>query len=98
MINYNYKYLQDKEFLRRLDLEEFKKQFVRIKVLNFKNESLIANIEGKATGGTINLSGSSNVRRTMSCSLLVDPNGIEVQSQPGEIQYGNIFQCIFVVG
>ena len=70
------KYLEDKNFLKELDLEERKKQYVRITVLDFKTELPIAAIEGKATGGTVNLNGSSSVRRVMSCSLLVGPEGI----------------------
>ena len=87
MLNYNY--LNDKEFLKEFDLEDYKAEYIRISILDFKTESLIANIEGKATAGSANLSGSSNVRRTMSCTVIVDPEGIELQGG-GSQQYYNI--------
>ena len=70
-----YKYLEDKEFLRLLDLEEHKTQYIRISILDFMTEDTLTTIEGKSTGGSVNVSGTSNMRRTMSCSLLVDPEG-----------------------
>lgn len=86
----NYPYLNDKNFLKKLDLEPYKKQFVRILVLDFKKESVIASIEGKATSGTCNLSGTSSMRRTASCSLVVDPNGILYAGQTSPKTYANI--------
>ena len=86
----NYKYLEDRVFLREFDLEERRIQYIRVTVLNFITEVSIASIEGKLTGGSVNLSGSSNVRRTMSCSLLVDPEGIEKQGSNEVVYYNNI--------
>lgn len=83
-------YLNDKRFLKALDYEVHKEQYVRVEVLDFKDETLLANIEGKATGGSCNLSGSSNMRRTASCSLLVDPFGIDMQGYSTPQQYYNI--------
>lgn len=85
-----YPYLDDKNFLRRLDMEERKVQYVRITTLDFRTEAATASLEGIATGGSLNLSGTSNVRRTMSCSLLVIPEGIEKQGSFDRIPYGNI--------
>lgn len=90
MTNCRYEYLDDKQFLRMFDLEDFKTQYIRISILDFKTERLLAHIEGVATGGTINLSGTSNMRRVMSCSFLVDPNGLSVQGYENTIHYGNI--------
>ena len=72
-----YPYLNDKEFLKDFDLEKYKVQYIKITVLDFSTEETIATIEGVSTGGTCNLSGSSNMRRSGSCSLVVDPNGIQ---------------------
>ena len=85
-----YPYLENKEFLKRLDVEERKVQYVRITALDFKTEAAIAHLEGIATGGSVNLNGSSNVRRTMSCSLLVKPEGLEKQGSFEKILYSNI--------
>ena len=83
-------YLNDKNFLKRFDLERNKEQFVRITVLDFKTEKTIASIEGKATGGSCNLSGTSNMRRTASCSIAVDFDGIKNVSTNGYEQYYDI--------
>lgn len=85
-----YSYLEDREFLRQFDLEDFKTQYVRISVLDFNTEQVIAYIEGKATGGNVNLNGNSNVRRTMSCSLLVDKDGIYDNRYRHNVNYENI--------
>ena len=71
-------YLNDKEFLKRFDNETHKIQYIRIEILDFDTENVIASIEGKSTGGNINLSGASNMRRAGSCSLLVDKEGIKI--------------------
>lgn len=83
-------YLNDKNFLKKFDLERDKEQFVRITVLDFKTEKTIASIEGKATGGSCNLSGTSNMRRTASCSIAVDFNGIKKAGTSDYEQYYDI--------
>ena len=65
-------YLNDIEFLKQLDCENYREQYVRIVALDFATENSIASIEGKCTSGSCNLSGTSNMRRTASCTLLVD--------------------------
>lgn len=84
-------YLNDKEFLKRFDNETHKIQYIRIEILDFDTENVIASIEGKSTGGNINLSGTSNMRRAGSCSLLVDKEGIKISGYNDEYkQYSNI--------
>ena len=85
-----YPYLNDKEFLKLVDQARHKEQFIRIFVLNFNTEEVIASIEGKSTGGSINVSGTSSLRRSGSCSIAVDPAGIEGTVCP--LQYGNILE------
>ena len=86
----NYPYLNNKAFLKALDEENFKEQFVRITVLDFKSERPLASLEGKSTAGSCNVSGTSNMRRTASCTVAVDFNGIEVAGQSSPQQYNNI--------
>ena len=85
-----YPYLNDKEFLKLVDQARYKEQFIRIFVLNFNTEEVIASIEGKSTGGSINVSGTSSLRRSGSCSIAVDPDGIASVECP--LQYGNILE------
>jgi hypothetical protein len=59
-------YLLDKNFLKQLDAENQKEVYAKIISLNIHEEP-IESIEGKITGGSINIDGSSSVRR--SCNL-----------------------------
>lgn len=86
----NYPYLNDKSFLIDFDNENFKQQYVRITILDFQSERPIASIEGKSTAGSCNLSGTSNMRRTASCTLLVDPDGVKVEGYTNNQQYYDI--------
>ena len=61
--------LLDKEFLKKLDLDKKKTIFARITALNL-DENPIDRIEGKVTGGSINVDGSSSVRRTINLSMI----------------------------
>ena len=57
--------LLDIEFLKKLDIDNQHEIFAKIISLNVDEEP-IEQIEGKVTGGSINIDGSSSVRR--SCS------------------------------
>ena len=85
-----YTYLNDEKFLKVFDCENRKEQYIKIIVLDFTTERPIANIEGKSTSGSCNLSGTSNMRRTASCSLVVDPDGITSVDGKDFVGYGNI--------
>lgn len=65
-------YLNDREFLKELDLTTLKTQYIKITVLDW-NENPLQDITGKATGGSINIDGSSAIRRTANLSLFL-PN------------------------
>ena len=86
-----YPYLNDRTFLKMFDNENHKIQYTRITVLDFQTEEVLASIEGKSIGGSVNLNGSSNMRRAGSCSLLVDPEGVKKPGYNEEYtQYNNI--------
>lgn len=59
----------DKDFLKQLDNINHKEIFARLTSLNFL-EMPIEQIEGKITGGSINLDGSSSSRRTCSLTMV----------------------------
>lgn len=61
--------LFDKEFLIQLDSQQQREVFARITALT-NDELPIEYIEGKVTGGSINVDGSSAVRRTCSLSMV----------------------------
>jgi hypothetical protein len=58
--------LYDKDFLKSLDKNKNKELYSRIILLTFE-ETPIEYIEGKITGGSVNIDGASRLRRT--CSL-----------------------------
>ena len=64
------KYLTDASFLKEIDLLKTKEQYVRITILTF-SEKPIADIEGNVTAGSINIDGSSSMRRT--CNITFVP-------------------------
>ena len=71
-------YLLDKNFLKQLDAENQKEIYAKIISLNIHEEP-IESIEGKVTGGSISIDGSSAVRRSCSINLVsqqVDVNDI----------------------
>jgi hypothetical protein len=61
--------LYNKDFLLKLDKSQNKILYARITSLQF-NESPIETIEGRITQGSINIDGSSAVRRSCSLSLI----------------------------
>ena len=61
--------LLDKNFLKELDNYNSREIYARITALTV-NELPIESIEGRVTGGTINIDGASAVRRTCSLSLV----------------------------
>ena len=85
-----YKYLKDKEFLKRFDQQRHKEQYVRITILDFKTENTIAAIEGVTTSGSVNVSGTSSMRRTASLSLSVHPDGVYNYTNGQFVSYHNI--------
>lgn len=83
-------YLNDKKFLKALDLEPYKEQYIRITILDFTTERPLVSLEGKCTSGSVNINGSSNMRRTASCSVAVDFNGVTRFGYTTPEQYYNI--------
>lgn len=68
----NYPYLQDADFLVKIDNLQIQEQYVKITLLNW-NEEPIQEVQGLATGGSLNLDGKSGMRRNGSVSIHV-PN------------------------
>ena len=68
-------YMYDKDFLRELDYHREKETYVRIIALD-NNEYPREQIEGRATGGSVNVDGASAVRRSCSLSMVALNNDI----------------------
>ena len=69
--------LLDKDFLKELDNYNSREIYARITALTV-NELPIESIEGRVTGGTINIDGASAVRRT--CSLSLVAQGVDINN------------------
>ena len=68
---YNFSYLKDSSFLKKFDEIKLKEQYVKLIVLTF-DEKPIQQIQGKLIGGSINLDGSSAMRRTGNLTMVAD--------------------------
>lgn len=64
-----YEWLANQKALEYVDKLQFKTQYIKMVILD-RFDRPLENIEGRATGGTININGSSAVRRTGSLSLV----------------------------
>ena len=62
-------YLYDKNFLKQLDYNRTKETHARLIVLN-QDGAPVEEITGKVTGGSINIDGTSIIRRSCSISLI----------------------------
>lgn len=62
---------------------------IKIDVLNWEEKKIIASIKGYCTGGSLNLSGTSAVRRTGSLTIITDENNI-IDDQKNIQNFNNI--------
>ena len=69
-----YPYLNDSRFLKLVDIQRLQDQYIKITLLDW-DENPIKEIQGMATGGSININGDSSVRRT--CTLNMTIKNIE---------------------
>lgn len=65
-------FLQDKEFLLKVNRYKHRVYYAKITILDFETEKPVASFEGKVTGGSMSVSASSNTRRTGSLSVVFD--------------------------
>jgi hypothetical protein len=63
--------LYSQDFLKKLDSQKNRIIYIRITSLDF-NENPITSLEGRATGGSINIDGASAIRRTCQLTLITD--------------------------
>lgn len=75
----SYPYLKDQNFLNEIDYLRQKTQYVNITVLNWIEKPIRA-IEGRATDGTINLNGSSAMRRTANVTFVIESGEFTLQN------------------
>lgn len=64
-------YLYDQEFLKKIDEQQVKDVYAKVILLTF-DENPIQELQGRITQGSINIDGTSAVRRTCSLTLLAE--------------------------
>ena len=73
----NNAYLRDKDFLKLMDKNLLKEQFIKIIVLDW-NENPIEEIQGRASSGNLNINGNSSLRRTCNLNILIDEENASI--------------------
>ena len=68
---YHYEYLNNAPFLQQLTESNLKELYAKITVLDW-NEHIIKEITGRTIGGSINLDGTSAMRRSATLQLIAD--------------------------
>ena len=64
-------FLKDKVFLDKIDNLRIKQQYIKLTVLSWEEEPIIE-IQGKAISGSLNLDGSSSLRRTANFTMFAE--------------------------
>lgn len=64
-------FLQDQAFLKELENHPIKEMYLKVELLDFK-ENPISDIQGKCVTGSLNVDGNSSVRRTCTFTMAVD--------------------------
>lgn len=74
-----YDYLQDTEFLQKLDNMKIKTQYIKLILLDFVTEEPIQEVQGIALSGAITVNSTAAIRRTLTLVLWADEasNNIE---------------------
>lgn len=78
-------YLNDTKFLEDVDNLKIRVQYAKIVLLDFTTEKPIKEIQGRITQGIINVNGSSSVRRTLSLTMICDPQLSQLENIDNEI-------------
>lgn len=79
-----YEYLQDIDFLEKLDKSKTRVQYAKIILLDFQ-ENPIKEITGDITAGSISGNGSSIIRRTISLTMLASADNSNIEDVNNDI-------------
>lgn len=79
-----FEYLNDMDFLTKLDKLNIRTHYAKIILLSF-DEKPIREIQGNITAGSLSVNGSSSVRRTISLTMLANENNSDIENIDNEI-------------
>ena len=77
--------MYDMDFLKELDKLHMRVQYARIILLSFDSEESIGEIQGSITSGSLNVNGSSAIRRTINLTMLASANNSNIENIDNEI-------------
>lgn len=86
-----FEYLNDMEFLMKLDKLNMRVQYAKILLLSF-DEKPIREIQGNITTGNLNINGSSAVRRTVTLTMLANEENSSITNLDNEISLDKKFK------
>lgn len=78
-------YLNDMDFLQKLDKLHMRTQYAKIVLLSFKDEKPVREIQGNITAGSLSVNGSSSVRRTINLTMLTSAENSDLENIDNEI-------------
>lgn len=79
-----FEYLNDMDFLTKLDKLNIRTHYVKITLLTF-DEVPIREIQGNITSGSLSVNGSSSIRRTINLTMLADEDNSDIENIENEI-------------
>lgn len=79
-----FEYLNDMDFLMKLDKLNIRTHYAKIILLSF-DEKPIREIQGNIMSGSLSVNGSSSVRRTISLTMLANENNSDIENIDNEI-------------
>lgn len=79
-----FEYLNDINFLQELDKQQLRTHYAKIILLSF-DEKIIKEIQGTITTGSLNVNGSSAVRRTISLTMLANLENNSIDTLDNDI-------------
>lgn len=80
-----FEYLNDTDFLQKLDKLHMRTQYAKIILLSFKDEKPLKEIQGNITAGNLSVNGSSSVRRTINLTMLASIENSNLEDIDNEI-------------
>lgn len=78
-------YLNDTKFLEEIDKLKIRVQYAKIILLDFATEKPIKEIQGRITQGTLNVNATSSVRRTITLTMVCNPELSKIENIDNEI-------------
>ena len=91
------KMIPNENFLALLDKLPVRKTYAKITILDFVYEKPIASVEGIFTSGSMNVNGSSAVRRTVSFGMRADDKTYDITNLDNMISINKTHSIVLLL-